>query len=77
MMKKMDSTLGVENNFIKEWEKLNYVQVLKVHNEKLYAGINNTVWMLDEKNKWVPVGVNKENSYPWGDGDSLFYGILQ
>ena len=73
--KKWIQLLGVKNNFIKEWEKLNYVQVLKVHNEKLYAGINNTVWMLDEKNKWVPVGVNKENSRVLGG--KLFISLLK
>ena len=46
-----------------ELEKLNYVQVLCVHNEKLYAGINNTVLVYDKEGIWKEVK-NVDEKYP-------------
>ena len=36
----------------KSWNKLSYVQDLKVHDGELYSGIDNTIWKLNKNNKW-------------------------
>jgi hypothetical protein len=53
------------DNRISGWEKFNYVQTLTVHDERLYAGINNEVWAYDDTNDtWTKAG----GAFPWTDG---------
>ena len=56
-----------------DWKKLNYVQVLCAHNEKLYAGINNTVLVYDKEGIWKEVK-NVDEKYPWKD--QLAYSMI-
>ncbi len=46
------------------WQDLELVHVLCVHNNKLYAGIDNTVWVYDNNKEWNKVG-NLNDIYPW------------
>ena len=57
-------TIDKNNDNDKAWEKLDSVKVIKVHNGKLYAGINNTLWNLNKDNEWSLIKTFKnKNSY--------------
>ena len=54
----------IANNNDGVWGELNRVFVLKVHNGELFAGINNTLWKLDKKNKWSLIKTFENKSFP-------------
>lgn len=53
----------IANNNDGVWGELNRVSVLKVHNGELFAGINNTLWKLDKKNKWSLIKTFENKSF--------------
>ena len=59
--KKKWTQLVEDNN--KSWDKLTDVQVLKVHNGELYAGIDNTIWKLNKNNKWSHIITLKNKNF--------------
>ena len=46
------------------WNELDKVFVLKVHNGELFAGINNTIWKLNKKNKWSLIKTFENKNFP-------------
>ena len=51
MIKKKWSQLKGNTKNDNVWNNLTRVQVLKVHNGELFAGINNSVWKLNKDSK--------------------------
>ncbi len=56
-----------------KWTNFNYVQDLSVHKGRLYAGINNSVWVFEKSRGWKTVGQG-ESGFPWNA--DLAYSIL-